>query len=645
MRILVMKRRIAVAAIPLLGVLPLALAQSQSTQQVTDQTAQATPSAAQAAPVAPAVAPQAVAPTPAPNPNDTLALDLPSNQWFEGLRRRVTISPDGKWVIVNGSGKGDIQLISLKTGKDDLFRRMGDLNRLDNEVFCGAHGVARLGERTVEDGWFLPNYDGTDDDPKLSALPMDAVPVCSADVSEIGYFRTDAPDQAVFLQVRGRFRDYGVSGRITAMAFSPDGNYFYDLLFQPGGDSTLLRIDVNSGASRVVARHLDASPMRHGMALSPDGSKMYVPLASDGAPNNEQRNQPNADRWLKIYSLDLATGARQRVVESAGQDNVAPTISGGNLYWVRTVYHDGIALVPAAGGEAKEIVPGGELPMWSPDSKRIGYFYGGWRLADWALDLDDAVVSIDDQGNLASQPAVIVSGNNEDFSPAWSPDGKWIAFHSHRSPRAVAEYGSSDSTDDIYLRKADDVHAPELRLTDFGWEAGPAFWSPDGTKLLFSSWDRNGPPGIDKLFVLTVDPQLGRVFKSERFPLPSDVRSAACAAWSPDGKQIAIEDNRGGENRTLWAVNVDGSNAERLVDYKGTTYDGVDWTSDGKTIVYSGLIDGHMQLFVVPSFGGSPRQLTHDSENLLHPQVSPDGKWIACTRITQSKQIWRRPLN
>ncbi|HUJ30919.1 MAG TPA: hypothetical protein VLY23_06530 [Candidatus Acidoferrum sp.] len=640
-----MNRRIAGVVIPLLGILPLAFAQSQSTQQSTQQAAdpqqaqstQAAQSGA-AAQAAPPAAPQAAPPA---NANDKLVLELPSNRWFEGPLTRVTVSPDGKWALFNGhGGKGDLSLISFKTGADDLYRRMGDLNRLDNEVFCGT-GVARLGERLTEDGWFLPEDDGAE----LSALPADAIPMCAQDQTELAYYRTDAPDQAVFLEVRGRFRDYGVGGRITAMAFSPDGSYFYDLLFHPNvGDSSLVRIDVNTGAAKVVAAHLDASPLPGRLALSSDGRKIYLPLASDGAPNNEQRHQPDADRWLKIYSLDLATGARQRVIESAGQDNVAPTISGGNLYWVRTVYHDGIALVPAAGGEAREIVPGGELPMWSPDSKRVGYFYGGWRLADWPLDLDDAVVSIDDQGNVASQPVVIVSGYHEDFSPAWSPDGKWIAWHSHRSPKPVPEYGSADSTDDIYLRKADDVHAPEIRLTDFGWETGPAFWSPDGTKLLFSSWE-HGQPGIDKLFVLTFDPEMGRVTKSERLPLPAEIRSASWAAWSPDGLQIAIEDNRGGDSRALWTVHADGSHADKLLDYKGTTYDGVDWTSDGKTIVYSALADGRLQLFVVPSFGGAPRQLTRDSGNLLHPVVSPDGKWIACTRLVQSKQIWRRPLN
>jgi Tol biopolymer transport system component len=114
--------------------------------------------------------------------------------------------------------------------------------------------------------------------------------------------------------------------------------------------------------------------------------------------------------------------------------------------------------------------------------------------------------------------------------------------------------------------------------------------------------------------------------------------------WSPDGKEIAIEDNRGEGKRSLWVVSADGSHPEKLLDYEGTTYGGLDWNHDGKRIIYSGLSGDRLQLFSEPRAGGSPSQLTHDSGNLMHPRVSPDGRWIACTRIVQSQQIWRRPL-
>jgi Tol biopolymer transport system component len=579
----------------------------------------------------------------AANTGDKLVLEVPSNQWFEGPLERVTVSGNGRWAIINRRGvQPNLQLFSLQTGREDLLALMADLNRVDNAVFCGpGNGLARLGERTVEDGWFLPH----DDSEELSQLPADAMPVCASDETELAYYRANATDEEVFIDAEGRVRDYGVSGRITGMAFSPDNNFFYALLFLPSGESSLVRIEVSTGASRVMASHLDASPLSEHISVSPDGRKMYLALASDDVPVNEARHQPEGDRWLKIYELDLSTAAQRRIVDTPGADNNAPTIVGNDLYWTRTVYQPSIVLVPAGGGDGKELVAGGQLPMWSPDSRRIGYFFGGARQADWGLDLDDAVVGVDEQGNRASQPSVIVSGYGEDFPPAWSPDGKWIAFHSHRSSKPVPQYGDPASTDDIYLRKADDVHAPEIRLTDFGWETGPAYWSPDGTKLMFNSWDRDGQPGIDKLWVLNMNPETGRLLRIEKLALPAEIRSASWAAWSPDGEEIAIEDNRGGQDRTLWTVHADGSHAQKVVDYKGTTYDGLDWLPEGKTIVYSALANGRLQLFAIPSLGGVPRQLTRDSGNLLHPKLSPDGKWIACTRVVQSKQIWRRRIN
>jgi Tol biopolymer transport system component len=618
---------IAGAAILALTLLPLAWTQSSAT---TDTSAAQGPQAQDASAKPPVDA------------KDALVLELPNNQWWEGPLERVRISPDGRWSLVNRTGSLPLlQLYSLKTGKDDRFTLMSDLNRVDNAAFCGPHGIALVGERIAEDGWFLPH----NDDVLLSSLPADAFPVCGKDEREVAYFRIGASDQEVFINLNGRVRGYGVSGRVIGMGFSPDGDTFYDLLFEPNGQSSLVRINVNTGAAKSIANHLDANPRGELLAISPDGRKIYLSLASDGAADNEARHQPDADRWLKIYELDPATGARRRVVDTPGQDNNAPTVVGNNLYWTRTVYHASIALLPAAGGDAKEIVIGGQLPMWSPDSKRISYFFGGMRLADWALNWDDAVVGIDEQGNIASQPSIIVSGYGEDFPPAWSPDGKWIAFHSHRSRSPIPEYGAGDSTDDIYLRRADDVHAPEMRLTDFGWETGPAYWSPDGTKLMFRSWDRNGQPDIGKLFVITLQPDTGHPVKVEKLSLPSEIRSSAWAAWSPSGEEIAVEDDRGGEDRSLWTMHLDGSHAEKLLDYKGTTHDGVDWMPDGKSIVYSALADGRMQLFSLSHIGGAPRLLSRDSGNLLHPKVSPDGNWIACTRLVQSKQIWRRPLN
>ncbi len=574
------------------------------------------------------------------DPSDTLVLSVPSNRWFEGPAERVSVSSDAKWALLTHGPT--MSLFSLDAGEQNPNLLLNGLTNIFRAGFCGPQILVRLGQRGSERGIFWPGAESL----QLSTLPPDSVVGCSTDGHEIAYYIFGNPDRQMFVgPPHGPFKTFGVTGRITGTAFSPDNNMLYVLLFQPSGATSLVRISVHELRTKTIVHDLDASPDWNTIAISPDGRSAFIALASAGGPDNAARHQPDANRWLAIYKIDLTTGARTPVVSTPGVDNNDPALAEGNLYWARNTIRDSVAAVPISGGDSKDVIVGAEVPMWSPDGKKISFTYGGWRLADWALDLDAGYVLVDADANRISARFPIVTGYHEDFPAAWSPDGKWIAFHSHRSKVPVPDYESAESTDDIYLRLADDMHAPEMRLTDFGWETGPAYWSSDGRKLLFNSWVRGGTPGIDKLFVLGIQPVTGEVLDTAQLPLPAEIRSASWAAWSPDGKEIAIEDRREDGNRALWIVRADGTRGEKLLDYQGTTYDGLDWTPDGKTIVYSGLAGDKLQLFTIPRAGGAPSQLTHDAGNLMHPRVSPDGKWIACTRIVQSKQIWRRPLS
>jgi Tol biopolymer transport system component len=535
-----------------------------------------------------------------------------------------------------------MSLYSLETREQNPDLLLGGLTSVSRARFCGPNALVRLGVRGSERGIFLPGAET----PQLSAIPPDSVAACSADGNEIVYYAPENPDRQMFVgPAHGPFKAFGVTGRITGTAFSSDGSMLYVLLFQPSGATSLVRIAVHELRTKTIAHDLDAAPGWNTIAISPDGRSAFIALASAGAPDNAARHIPDANRWLAIYKIDLTTGARTPVVSTPGIDNHDPALAAGNLYWASNAIRDSVAAVPISGGDSKDVMVGAEVPMWSPDGKKISFTYGGWRLADWGLDLDAGYVLVDTDANRISARFPIVSGYHEDFPAAWSPDGKWIAFHSHRSKIPVPDYDSAESTDDIYLRLADDPHAPEVRLTDFGWETGPAYWSPDGRKLLFNSWVRGGTPGIDKLFVLGIQPVTGQVLDTAQLPLPAEIHSASWAAWSPDGKEIALEDKRENGNRALWIVRADGKHGEKLLDYHGTTYDGLDWAPDGKTIIYSGLAGDKLQLFSIPRDGGAPVQLTQDAGNLMHPRVSPDGKWIACTRIVQAKQVWRRPLS
>jgi Tol biopolymer transport system component len=569
----------------------------------------------------------------------TMVYEQPSNQWFEGPLTTVAISPDGEWALFTLFGRV-VRLVSLKAGQEDRQRLTADLDSFpEAAVFCGRK-LARLGKRGTEHGWFLSG----DGHSHLTLVPPDAVPQCSSDASEIAYYLSDRRGTVLSVGPIGKPERYEVAGKVTGTVFAPDGKALYALAFGADGRSSLLRVTPSKPGIELIASDLDAMPFAGAIAVAPDGRSLFLPLATDAAPDNATRHQPNAQRWLKIYRLSLSDRTRQPVAESANQDIFDPAVAEDRLYWTRNVLHAAVASLPIGGGEAREIVVGGQLPIWSFDGRRISYTFGGSRLADWALDSDAGIIAVDTAGVPTSEPSIIVSGFHEDFPAAISPNGRWIAFHSHRSKMPVAEYSSPGSADDVYLRRADDIHAPEMRLTDFGWETGPAFWSPDGRKLMFSSMDKRGQTGIYKTWIITLHPESGKVIHTAALPLPSSIRSAQWASWSPDGADIAIEDDRGGEDRVLWITRADGTHAEKVLEYTSSTYGGVDWAPDGKTLIYSGLASGRMQLFAISRHGGSPRQLSHDSGNLMHPRVSPDGRWIACTRLIQSQQIWRAPL-
>ena len=350
---------------------------------------------------------------------------------------------------------------------------------------------------------------------------------------------------------------------------------------------------------------------------------------------------------LDIYRIDLASGERTPVVQTPAEE-LAPAFADGSLYWVSLETRAEAVIVPLEGGQARVVAENVQGPTWRPDSRVIGVTTGGWRLADWALNLDGGVVEIDADGNPTGPVTPIITGYHEDFSPVWSPDGSWIAYHSHRSPTPVWAYAGPGSADDIFVRRPDAPTRDEIRLTDFGWEVGTPDWAPDGRRLIIDSWNRDaGPEGPRaSAWIIEMDSRTGMPVGRTRIPAPADAHGVpAWEAWSPSRDEIAITFAGPGPNQVeLWIMEPDGGSPRRVLAYTGHPYGGVDWSADGEAIIYSALMDGHQQLFSVPRTGGEPRQLTRDSANLFHPQVSPDGRWVAASRIRTVRRILRRPV-
>lgn len=194
------------------------------------------------------------------------------------------------------------------------------------------------------------------------------------------------------------------------------------------------------------------------------------------------------------------------------------------------------------------------MPAWSPDGRRIAFAHAPGRGTEQAAGV---IVVMDAAGG---NPVEVTRHERDqrpvyDLDPAWSPDGRLIAF-------TRVSFAAGQPRPAIYVVEPDGTG--ERLLLD---QAADPAWSPDGTRLAFTSFrDRYGrtcfqecsPSG--ELYVANADGTgLRRLTETQ-----ADDRSPA---WSPEGARIAFVSDRSDRNRhenEIYVMRADGSGLRRL---------------------------------------------------------------------------------
>jgi TolB protein len=220
-------------------------------------------------------------------------------------------------------------------------------------------------------------------------------------------------------------------------------------------------------------------------------------------------------------------------------------------------------------------------PAWSPDGRSIAFAS--------SRDGSSHIFVMKANGSGTSR---LTSTKADDVHPSWSPDGKSIAFARGKFAR-IYVIGTNGSR----LR----------RLTaDHAWETDPS-WAPGGGWIAYVH--REPGQSIREIWLIRPD-------GSRRHQLTHLHASSYSPAWSPNGKQLAFSSNVGGTTWAIYTIGVDGHGLRRVTKSPNDDFQPA-WAPDGKTIAFS---RGGSIVTVDPH---GERTLTHASNNDSNPAWRP----------------------
>jgi Tol biopolymer transport system component len=344
-------------------------------------------------------------------------------------------------------------------------------------------------------------------------------------------------------------------------------------------------------------------------AWSADGRHLYFMSAREGT--------------IALWRIPAAGGRPVRVTDGTGSERF-PSLSrdGRRLAFVSRHASGGIALADLRTDRVARLQEGSfaSLPAIAPDRSALVFvsqIAGSSTLRSVALR----------DGAPAGESVVLADQAGDLVSPAFSPDGRWVAYY--RAIEGRREVWVIPSTGGLPVNFSG--HA--------GQDVQPA-WSPDSRQIAFVS-DRGGA------YQIWAAPFADGRRAGEPRRLTSNQGAASYPTWSPDGKTIAYRVLAGDEMDDVWVVPADASGPSRRLT-SGAQAGCLRWFGASGEILVSGLWGGRfLALRLLDPATGALRPFALPASVVLDPDLvdfdlSPDGSLMALFEGRGEGVIWVR---